>query len=147
VRWLALATGTALVTIAFLAGGRVADTRQGLVFEVIALLAGLAGVILVLYGWVATAPRARGRSLPSLATSPPPVHVRSANELLIGGIGLGLAAVLVTGVALSAGMLWALLGLVLLLPMVIGCAYLCVRFLRAPQREWKIDVQRLTHLR
>ena len=79
-------------------------------------------------------------------TSPRP-QVRSANELLIGGIGLGIAAVLITGVALSAGMLWALLGLALLLPMVIGCAYLCLRFLRAPEREWKIDVQRLTHLR
>ena len=136
-----------MVTIAFLAGGRVADTRQGLVFEVIALLAGLAGVILVLYGWVATAARADGASRRPPATTPPPSQVRSANDLLVGGIGLGIAAVLVTGVALSAGMLWALLGLMLLLPMVIGCAYLCLRFLGAPQRDWKIDVQRLTHLR
>jgi hypothetical protein len=44
-------------------------------------------------------------------------------------------------------MLWALMGLALLLPMVIGCGYLCLRFLRAPQREWKIDLQKLTSRR
>jgi hypothetical protein len=146
-RWLALATGAVLVTIAFLAGSRVADTREGLVYEVIALLAGLAGVSLVLYGWVAPAARAHAGSSPALVTSPPTVRIRSANELLIGGSGLVLAAVLVTGIGLSANLLWALMGLVLLLPMVIGCAYLCLRFVRAPEREWKIDLQRLTHRR
>jgi len=47
-----------LVVIAFMAGARVADTREGLLFEVIALLAGLAGVLLILYGWVAATARA-----------------------------------------------------------------------------------------
>jgi len=147
VRWLALAAGAVFVIIAFLAGGRVADTREGLIYEVIALLAGLAGVSLVLYGWVAPAARARaGIPRPPVAP-PPPVRIRSANELLIGGGGLVIAAILITGIAFSAGVLWALMGLALLLPMVIGCGYLCLRFLRAPERDWKIDLQRLTHHR
>jgi hypothetical protein len=147
VRWLALATGVLFVAVAFLAGSRVADTREGLVSEVIALLAGLAGVSLLIYGLVSPAARAHAGSPRSPAGPRTPVRVRSANELLIGGVGLFVASVLIIGIGLSAGPLWALMGLALLLPMVIGCAYLCVRFLRAPQREWKIDLQRLTHLR
>jgi hypothetical protein len=145
VRRLALATGATLVTIAFLAGGRVADTREGLVFEVIALLAGLAGVSLVLYGWVAASTRAHAGTPHSPVALPPRVRIRSANELLIGAGGLVVAAVLVTGIGFSAGLPWALMGLILLLPMVIGSAYLCLRFLLAPQREWKIDLGRLTN--
>ena len=145
-RWLALAAGAALVAIALVAGSRVADTREGLLFEVIALLAGLSGVSLLIYGWVAGA-RAQGDRRFSPGTPPPAVQIRSANELLIGGGGLVIAAVLVVGIGISAGLLWALMGLVLLLPMVIGCVYLCLRFLRAPQREWRIDLQRLTHHR
>jgi hypothetical protein len=34
-----------------------------------------------------------------------------------------------------------------LLPMVIGSAYLCWRFWRSPEREWRIDFHRLTRLR
>ena len=136
-----------LVAVAFLAGSRVADTREGLVYEVIALLAGLAGVILILYGWVASTVRAQTGLPRPPVTSPPGAQVRSANDLLIGGGGLVITAILVTGIAISAGMLWAVLGLVLLLPMAIGCAYLCLRFLTAPERDWKIDIQRLTHRR
>jgi hypothetical protein len=145
VRWIALAAGAVLVTIAFLAGSRVADTREGLIYEVIALLAGLAGVILVLYGWVAAAARAPAGSPQPPVGLPSPEQTRSATELLIGGGGLVIAAVLVLGIGLSAGVPWALIGLLLLLPMIIGCAYLCLRFLRAPQREWKIDLQKFTH--
>ena len=144
-RWLALATGAALVVIAFAAGARVADTREGLVFEVIALLAGLTGVSLVLYGWVSGA-RPRAASTSSPAIKAPVVQIRSATDLLVGGVGLVIAAGLIAGTALSAGALWALMGFVLLVPMVLGCAYLCLRFLRAPKREWKIDLRRLTHL-
>lgn len=145
-RWLALAAGVVLIAIAFAAGSRVADTREGLLYEVTALLTGLAGVILVLYGWVSGArPRAGGISSP--ATKRPVVQSRSATDLLVGGVGLVIAAGLVAGIALSAGALWALMGFVLLLPMTLGCAYLCLRFLRAPRRDWKIDLRRLTHLR
>jgi hypothetical protein len=136
-----------LVAVAFLAGGRVADTRQGLVFEVVALLAGLAGVSLILYGWVAPALRAHPASPREPVTLPPTAQIRSANELLIGGGGLVIAAGLVVGIGLSAGILWALMGVALLLPMSIGCAYLCIRFFRSPQREWRVDFQRLTHRR
>lgn len=135
-----------MIAIAFVAGSRVADTREGLLYEVTALFAGLAGVSLVLYGWVAGArPRAQGTSSPPLKA--PAVQSRSATELLVGGVGLVIAAGLVAGIALSAGALWALMGFVLLLPMTLGCSYLCLRFFRAPQREWKIDLRRLTHLR
>ena len=144
-RWVALGAGALLVVIAFLAASRVADTREGLIFEVVALLAGLAGVMLLIYGWVAGVSGAHAGPAPTPVPPRPPARVRSANDLLIGGVGLAIAALLVAGIALSAGPLWAVLGLVLLLPMAIGSAYLCIRFLRSPEREWKIDFQRLTH--
>jgi hypothetical protein len=147
VRWLALASGAVLVAVAFLAGAGVADTRQGLVFEVIALLAGLAGVSLILYGWVAPAARAYPARPDQAVTLAAQVKIRSANELLVGGGGLVVVAILVIGIGLSAGIGWSLMGMLLLLPMSIGCTYLCLRFFRAPQREWKIDLQRLTRHR
>ncbi len=140
--------GVVLVAVAFFAAGRVADTRQGLVFEVITLLAGLAGVSLVLYGLLATTGQQNGPAsarLSAILEMPP--QARSANDLLLGGSGLLIATILIIGIALSAGLLWALLGLVLLLPMVTGCAYLCFRFLRAPEREWRIDLRRFTRHR
>jgi hypothetical protein len=145
VRWPALLAGIVLIGIAFLAAGRVADTREGLISEVITLLAGMAGVMLVLYGLFAASGRAGGQpaELLNRNQSTPP-RVRSANDLLLGAGGLLIATTLIVGIALSTGPVWGLLGLVLLLPMVAGCAYLCVRFLRAPEREWRIDLQRLT---
>jgi hypothetical protein len=137
-----------LVVVAFFAAARVADTREGLVFEVITLLAGLAAVILILYGLFATSSRQKGpvgTRLPAIPAAP--TGIRSANDLLLGAGGLVIAAILIIGIAVSTGPLWALLGLVLLLPMVAGCAYLCLRFLRAPEREWRIDLQRLTRHR
>ena len=128
-----------------MAGNRVADTREGLIAEVVALLAGLAGVSLVLYGWVAGA-RSRAESMKPSATVGTDFQVRSATDLLAGLVGLLIAAALIAGIALSAGGLWTVMGFVLLLPMVLGCAYLCLRFLRAPKREWKIDLRRLTRL-
>jgi hypothetical protein len=137
-----------LVVVAFLAAGRVADTRAGLVYEVITLLAGLAAVILILYGLFATSGRQKGPgSAPVPSTPRMPTRIRSANDLLVGGGGLAIAVILTIGIGVSSGPLWALLGLVLLLPMVTGCAYLCLRFLRAPEREWRIDLQRLTRHR
>jgi hypothetical protein len=144
VRWQALAAGAALIAIAFVAGSRIVDTREGLLYEVTALLAGLAGVCLVLYGWVSgSRPRLQSASPPAARAAA--VQSRSATDLLAGGAGLVIAAGLVAGIAFSAGAPWALMGLVLLLPMILGSAYLCLRFVRAPQREWKIDLRRLTH--
>jgi hypothetical protein len=145
VRWSALVIGVVLIVIAFVAGGRVADTREGLLAEVVTLLAGLAGVALVLYFWVSGArPRP---SAPPAAAKGPEMQIRSATELLVGAIGLAIAAALVAGVALSAGGLWALMGFVLLLPMFLGSGYLCVRFFRAPQRDWTVDLRSLKRLR
>ncbi|MEA2655728.1 MAG: hypothetical protein QOI23_1093 [Chloroflexota bacterium] len=146
-RWLALATGAVLVAVAFFAGARVADTREGLLFEVTALLAGLGGVLLILYGWVAATARAHAGASSLPISAPPAATSRSANDLLIGGVGLAIGVILLAGIALSAGVLWAGLGLVLLLPMMAGSAFLCVRFFRAPERVWKIDLQRLTNRR
>lgn len=145
-RWLALVIGAALIAIAFVAGGRVADTREGLIAEVITLFAALVGVGLVLYAWVSGArPRPRG-SAPQGAHAPV-VQVRTATELLAGAVGLLIAAALIAGVAFSAGGLWTLMAIVLLLPMILGSAYLCVRFWRTPKREWTIDVRQLTRWR
>jgi hypothetical protein len=147
-RWLALASGALLVVIAFVTGGQVADTRQGLIFEVIALLAGLGGVSLLLFGLLANRSNARlSLNAPPRTTGHPQPRIPSADELLIGGGGLVLSAVLITGLGVSAGPPWALLGLILLLPMVIGAGYLCIRFIRAPQRDWTIDLRRLTRHR
>jgi hypothetical protein len=127
-RWLALGTGIVLIGVAFAAATRVADTREGLIAEVITLLGGLAGISFLLYGLFAGARR------PAQA----PIHrgaaaaaIRPARELAIGSGGLVLAAVLLSGLAISGGWQWAALGLVLLLPMIAGSAYLCARFLRA----------------
>ena len=143
-RWLALVLGAVLIAVAFVAAGHVADTQEGLVSEVITLLAGLLGVSLVLYAWVSGAKVRPPTSAPTVRPTP---QIRSATELLAGAVGLVIAVALVAGVALSAGGLWVIMASVLLLPMILGSAYLCVRFLRAPKREWKIDVRHLTRLR
>jgi len=143
VRWLALVIGAVLVAIAFVAAGRVADTQVGQVAEDVALLTGLVGVSLIIYAWAAGA-RVRPAGAPPTLGAKPPVQIRSATELLAGSVGLVVAVVLIAGVALSAGGLWVIVALVLLLPMILGSAYLCVRFMRAPQRDWKIDLRQLT---
>jgi hypothetical protein len=127
---------------AFLAGARVADTREGLIYEIVTLLAGLGGVSLLLYGLVGALGR-RPAPLAAQAAEPAEERVHNAAELALGVAGLLVAAILLTGVAASAGVLWSLLGGILLLPMIAGSAYLCYMFLRAPRREWKIDVRSL----
>ena len=62
-------------------------------------------------------------------------------------VGLLIAVALIAGVALSAGGLWTVMAIVLLLPMILGSAYLCIRFWRTPKREWTIDLRQLTRLR
>jgi hypothetical protein len=129
VRWLSLIAGAGLIAIAFGAGTFVADTRQGLIAEVVTLMAGLFGVSLLLYGLLA---RARPAQRPAPAVSPT-ISAPSSREFTIGAAGLGLAVILIGGLAVSAGWQWAALGSVMLLPMIAGSAFLCGRFLRARQ--------------
>jgi len=134
--------GIALVVLAFAAGTRVADTREGLIAEVVTLLGGLAGISLLLYGLFAgagraTAPRPRATLEPSARA-----RVRPLRELLTGAGGIVLAILLVFGLAISGGLQWAALGSALLLPMVAGSVYLCIRFLRAPERDWRLDLRK-----
>ena len=143
-RWLSLTAGVALVAVAFGAATRVADTREGLISEAIKLLAALVGISLILYGLFANTSRAA--ATPRAAPPSRPVAqptVPSANGLVIGVGGIALAAVLLAGLAISGGVLWAGLGLILLLPMIAGSTYLCMRFLRSPERDWTIDLRRL----
>jgi hypothetical protein len=142
-RWAALGLGVILIAGAFLAGARVADTREGLVYEVITLMAGLAGVSLVLYGLVATLGRPQARVSEPQRTRPVADKVHNAGELVLGVFGLLVAAILVIGIGVSAGMLWVLVGSILLLPMIAGSAYLCFSFARGPRRAWRIDVHEL----
>jgi hypothetical protein len=145
-RLLGIGGGLLLVAVAFIAATHVADTREGLVAEVVTLMSGLAGVGLLLYGLIPKRPDAvvadARRPIGSESQGP-----RSANDLVLGTLGLVLAVGLLTGLVLSAGWLWALLGAVLLLPMTVGSGYLLAAFIRAPQREWRIDLRRLTSIR
>lgn len=98
--------------------------------EIVTLLAGAAGFVLLIYAYAARKrPAAQASRLGT--TSTPPVYARSSRDLLLGGSGIALAAVLVGGLALSGGPLWAGFGLGILLPMLAGSIYLCVRYLRA----------------
>ena len=129
-RWPAVAAGGVLIVIAVLAVTRVSDTREGLIAEVITLLGALAGISLLIYGLAAR--RRPGLSYPgrSSPVAAPP-RPRSRNDLKLGGIGIALSLLLVVGLAISGGFVWAALGFALLLPMISGCVYLCVRYLRA----------------
>ena len=142
-RWLALGAGVSLITAAFVAGTRVADPREGLIYEVVALLAGLAGVSLLLYGLVATLSRERPALQEPNARGSADEKVHNVAELVLGASGLAVGAILLGGVTATAGVLWAALGSILLLPMIAGCAYLCFTFVRGPRREWKIDLRSL----
>ena len=128
-RWLALVAGVALIALAIAAVTRVADTREGLIAEIVTLLGALAGVSLLIYG-LAARPRpqvaAPIRPGPTLATP----RGRSSRDLLLGAAGVALALILLGGLAISGGLLWAAFGLALLLPMLAGCGYLCLRYLR-----------------
>jgi hypothetical protein len=130
VRLLSLVAGAGLIVIAFAAATFVADTREGLIAEVITLMAGLVGVSLLLYGLLAGA---RPAPRPSVSRAPEIARAPSSKELTIGAAGLVLAVILIGGLAVSAGWQWAALGSVMLLPMIAGSAFLCIRFLRARQ--------------
>ena len=142
-RGAAIIAGAALIITAFIAAGSVADTREGLIAEITTLLAGLAGVIVLLYGlvprWSGGEPRAASPARPS-----PDDVARTANDLVLGAGGLVVGVILIAGLLWSAGWTWALVGGVVLLPMLVGCAYLLALFVRARRRDWRIDVRRLT---
>ncbi|TMD97543.1 MAG: hypothetical protein E6I72_05990 [Chloroflexi bacterium] len=133
-RRLSLACGLALVVLAFAAASRVSDTREGQVAEVVTLLGGLAGIGLLTYAF---ASRPRATSSSSSSTSPvtrtPAMggRRRSSRDLVLGAGGVVLAVCLLAGLAFSGGPLWAAFGLALLVPMIAGSVYLCLRFLRA----------------
>ncbi|MGH7761388.1 MAG: hypothetical protein ACREOY_08240 [Candidatus Dormibacteraceae bacterium] len=129
-RWLSLVVGAGLIVIAFGAATFVADTREGLIAEVVTLLAGLFGVSLLLYGLLSGVRRG---PKPSLSPAEGAARRPSSREFGIGSAGLGLAVILIGGLAVSAGWQWAALGSVMLLPMIAGSAFLCGRFLRARQ--------------
>ena len=131
VRAATLILGAGLVALAFAAATRVADTREGLVAEVITLLAALVGVGLLMYGLTARRDRPASSSPTTLPRSLADSRPRTWRDLVFGLGGVVLAVLLLTGLAFSGGALWAVLGLVLLLPMIAGCVYLCFRFLRA----------------
>jgi hypothetical protein len=127
----AIVGGAALVVVAFAAATQVADTREGLVAEVITLLASLVGVGLLLYGLTARRTTPTMEAIRPTHGSPPTQRPRTARDLLLGAGGIALAVILVAGLAFSGGTFWAVLGLALLLPMISGSVYLFVRFLRA----------------
>lgn len=141
-RWPALGAGIATLALAFAAATRVADTREGLIAEIVTLFAGLAGVVLLLYGLRAGARRAARRQTPKAPANPAAPVVRPATDLMLGAAGIVTGLVLLAGLGLSSGVEWALLGMVMLLPMLAGSVYLCVRFARAPARDWKIELRR-----
>jgi len=134
-------SGLLLVAVAFIAAGRVADTREGLIAEIVTLFGGLAGVALLLYGLVPKRRSAAAR--PARPAREAPRRPRTANDLLIGGGGLTIALLLLGGLAYSGGWGWAALGGVLLVPMIAGSAYLVIAFARAPERDWSIDLRNL----
>jgi len=129
-RRLSLVAGVALVALAFAAATRVTDTREGLVAEVMTLLGGMAGVGLLIYAFAARRRPGRRQDDPTPKSSVTGGR-RSLRDLAFGAGGIVLGVVLLTGLAFSGGPLWASLGLALLLPMLAGSIYLCVRFLRS----------------
>ena len=123
--------GAALVLLSFVATTRVADTREGMVAEVVTLLGFAVGTALLIYG-LAARRGPSGAPAPRSVPAPPSLsRPRERRDLLLGTGGIVLALALLTGLAASGGPLWAGFGLALLLPMFAGSVYLCVRFLRA----------------
>ncbi|MFI5284335.1 MAG: hypothetical protein ACHQ0J_14560 [Candidatus Dormibacterales bacterium] len=140
-RWLSISVGVVLIAVAFAAATRVADTREGLIAEVVTLFAALVGISFVLFGMFAGV-RLRPRSAQSPPAKGPAGGARSVRDLLLGGAGVAVTLVLLAGLTASAGIQWAGLGSLMLLPLIAGSLYLCIRFLRAPVRDWRVSTQK-----
>lgn len=139
-RWLSILVGIALIAVAFLAATQVENSRRGLIAEVILYLGGAVGLVLLFYGLFARSRTTTAQKHPLEPRAREP-KVPTANDLLLGTAGIVLAIVLLGGLAISAGSLWLVLGFVLLLPMIAGSFYLSLRFLRAPNRDWRFDLR------
>lgn len=139
-RWLSILMGLALIAVAVVAATRVENSRQGLIAEVITYLGGLTGLVLLFYGLFARPRRSAPVSTPSQTVTSEP-KVATANDLVLGVVGIVLAILLLGGIAITAGLVWAGFGLILLTPMLAGSAYLSLRFLRAPYRDWRVDLR------
>lgn len=129
-RWLSLVAGVALLILAFIAYTRIADTREGLIAEAILLLAGGTGLTLAIYGLSARDRRSSAGTSDTRQASEPATRTRPPRDLALGAAGILLSVVLLTGLAVSGGFLWAGLGFLLLLPMLAGSVYLCWRSIR-----------------
>jgi hypothetical protein len=129
-RWSAIAAGAVLVVAAFAAATQVADTRAGLIAEVVLLFSGLAGICLLVFGLAARRGLPAAPALRAMKPSPG-TGTRSRNDAIFGGGGVAVAVILLAGLAFSGDALLAALGLALLLPMIAGSVYLCLRFLRS----------------
>jgi hypothetical protein len=140
-RRLSIIVGLALIALAFVAATRVENSRQGLIAEVILYLGGAVGLVLLFYGLFARSRPAASIQNRRLEVPMREPKVPTASDLVLGAAGLILAIVLLSGLAISAGLLWVLLGFVLLLPMVAGSFYLTIRFVRAPTRDWRVDLR------
>lgn len=134
IRWAALVSGLGLLALSAIAFTKVADTREGQIAEVVTLLAFGSGFVLLIYGLAA-----RRRSTPPAVA---PGELRggqnsaprgSPRDLALGAAGVIVSAALVTGLAVTGGLLWAGLGFVILLPMLAGSVYLCWRSIRTNQ--------------
>ncbi len=131
IRWVALACGLALLALSVIAFTMVADTREGQIAEVITLLAFGSGFVLLIYGFAA-----RRRPSPASGAHGEPQTGRasaprgSPRDLALGVAGVMVSAVLVTGLAVTGGLMWAGFGFVILLPMLAGSVYLCWRSIK-----------------
>ena len=120
----------ALVVLAFAAATHVEDTRDGLIAEIVLMFSALSGVCLLVYGLAARKGLPAAPVVARAATSEGP-RPRSKNDVLLGGGGIGVAVILLAGLTFSGDAFLAALGLILLLPMIAGSVYLCLRFLRS----------------
>lgn len=134
-RWVALFLGIALLAASAIAFTRVADTKEGQIAEVVTLLAFGSGFALALYGVAARKrPAQRGSPAAVVRSEEAAAPAHSARDLAVGAAGVIVTAALLTGLALSGGLMWAGFGFVILLPMLAGSVYLCWRSLRTNPR-------------